>query len=97
MRRHRSGTHGLRAGVAALALALAGTALAQSAGGDFTVKKSVIAGGSATASGGDFRVAATAGQHDAGSMQGGDLTVRGGFWPAASAAPDDRIFANGFD
>ena len=89
----------LRAAVGVVALALAGAALAQSAGGDFILKKSVIAAGSATASGGDFLISATAGQHDAGVMQGGDFTALGGFWPAGEiAAPGDiGIFANGFE
>ena len=90
---------GLRVAVLAAMLAVAGTAVAQSTGGDFTLKKSVIAGGSATAGGGDFQLAATAGQHDAGVMQGGDFTVRGGFWPAgaASVPNTDGIFADGFE
>ena len=95
-----SSAHRLRAGgAAALALTLAGAALAQSAGGDFTLKKSVIAGGSTVAGGGDFQLNATAGQHDAGKMQGGDFIARGGFWPAgAASAPDaDGVFANGFE
>lgn len=74
----------------------AGAALAQSSGGDFAVRKSVIAAGSAQAQGGDFHVAATAGQHDTGAMSGGDFTAKAGYWPVAGP-PDDRIFRNGFD
>ena len=74
-----------------------GVALAQSAGGDFRVTKSVVAGGSATASGGAFRSSATAGQHDAGTAQGGAFSVQGGFWPATGAAQGDTIFRSGFE
>lgn len=77
----------------------AGVAYAQVAGGDYTVKKSVIAGGSATNSGGDFRASTTIGQADAGSASGGDFRVQGGFWPASGVAPPtgDAIFCDGFE
>lgn len=77
-----------------------GAALAQSAGGEFAVKKSVIAGGSATAAGGSFDSSATLGQADAGQMSGGGFTVQGGFWPeSASTTPPsgDEIFQDGFE
>ena len=99
MHAHVSSVHWLRTGVVVVALTLTGAALAQSAGGDFTLRKSVVAGGSATASGGDFQSAATAGQHDAGKMQGGDFIARGGFWPAGEASVSDAsgVFADGFE
>lgn len=89
----------LLAALACVPLVGTAPAWAQSAGGDFTLKKSVIAGGSATASGGEFQLNATLGQHDAGKMQGGDFTARGGFWPAGTAsAPDaEGIFSDGFE
>ena len=68
-------------------------------GGDFTVQKSVIAGGSGAQSGGSFRVQGTLGQREAGSMAGGPFAVAGGFWVDghASPPPEDRLFGDGFE
>jgi len=77
-----------------------GVALAESSGGDIEVKKSVIAGGSATSSGGNFHVSATAGQHDAGASTGGSFSVHGGFWPSNAEPSEpigDEIFCDGFE
>jgi hypothetical protein len=77
-----------------------GVLFAQSTGGEFTLKKSVLASGSATVAGGDFRSSATAGQHDAGTSSGGDFRVQGGFWPAVGGAPPpdgSAIFCDGFE
>jgi hypothetical protein len=82
--------------VALLLAALCGSAFAQPAGGDFTVRRSVVAAGTVEAVGDDFIVTATAGQSDAGRMQGGDFRVQGGFWPAPLGSPA-RIFQDGFE
>lgn len=83
--------------LAAIALASLG-AIAQSAGGNYRVRKSVIAAGSATLQAGPYRATATAGQPEPGTLSGGDLRVQGGFWPAPppTAAPDP-LFADGFE
>jgi hypothetical protein len=90
---------GYRARFATLVLlgVLAGAALAQSSGGDFSVPRVVVAGGSASASGGDFRVTATSGQPEAGIGSGGTFRVQGGFWPQQAAPSGDAIFCDGFE
>lgn len=75
----------------------AGAVLAQSQGGDFKLRKSVISGGGAVSQAGTFGVAVTAGQHDAATSRGGGFVVKGGFWPQAGAFPSDIIFCNGFE
>lgn len=81
-----------------MACALAtGAVLAQSQGGDFAVKKSVVSGGGTVLQGGGFRAAVTAGQHDAATSRGGGFVVKGGFWPQAGASPGDAIFCDGFE
>lgn len=85
-------------GVAVLLAAVCGTAFAQSAGGDFAVKRSRIAGGGGESSGGDVIVTGTAGQHDAGeAMQGGDLRVLGGVWPERGVPLPAALFGDGFE
>lgn len=79
----------------ALAAAIAGSALAQSAGGDFAITREVIAGGGGSAQGGDFGVAATAAQPATGVSSGGDFTVRGGFH--VPVARGDPLFSDGFE
>lgn len=86
--------------ILAVCIPCPGVALVQSSGGDIEVKKSVIAGGSATSSGGNFHISATAGQHDAGASTGGRFTVQGGFWPDSAESPEpigDKIFHDGFE
>ena len=80
-------------------LATPGLLSAQSAAGDYTVEKSVIAAGSMRTEAGDFVVDATAGQHDSGQSQAGDFQVSGGFWPSAGVAPpsEPEIFRDGFE
>jgi hypothetical protein len=39
----------------------------------------------------------TIGQPDAGTLSGGGLVLRGGFWTGAAGAPNDVIFADGFE
>ncbi len=82
---------------AAIALVSLG-AIAQSSGGDYRVRKSVIAAGSATLQAGAYRATATAGQAEPGTLSGGSFRVQGGFWPAppTTTAPD-ALFADGFE
>ena len=64
---------------------LAGSLAAQ-AGGDFTMTKTVIAGGGGRAAGGNFTLDVTVGQPVAGSNSaGGNLNLFPGFW-----SPDER-------
>jgi hypothetical protein len=72
---------------------MAGIAAAQS-GGDFAIRKSVVAAGSQRASGGDYRIEASAGQHDTGLAVGGAFRAEGGFWPEPAPL---RIFCDGFE
>lgn len=78
-----------------LAMACAGTALAQSSGGDFAITRQVIAGGGASASGGGFAAAATNGQASVDVATGGAFAVRGGFHVPADL--NDPLFSDGFE
>ena len=80
-------------------LAFAGTAIAQSSGGDFALTRDVIAAGGGQAAGGDFAIVGTTAQAVPGIAQGGDSTLRGGFHlPAADTPPQGSdIFSNGFE
>ena len=86
----------VRLAFAALLVANSGTSVSQSGGGDYTLRKSVVAGGTVEAVGGDFIVTVTAGQAEAGGAvsQGGAFRVEGGFWPEQRPDP---MFANGFE
>ena len=80
------------------ALALAGTAVAQSSGGVFTLNPQSIAAGGGRATGGNFELEGTIGQHDASNAQsGGVFTLTGGFHRRAASAADGAIFSNGFE
>ena len=79
----------------ALAAAVAGSALAQSSGGDFAITRQVIAGGGTSAQGGDFGLAGTAAQAAPGVSSGGAFTVRGGFHVPAPRG--DPLFSDGFE
>ncbi len=65
------------------------TANAQIAsGGNYTIEKSVIAGGGATSSSGNYTVEGTIGQNAAGTVQqNSSFKVQPGFWTAEPFAP----------
>lgn len=85
--------------LAALVLALAGTALAQSAGGDFAITREVVAGGGGRATGGSFIATTTTAQPVAALSSGGDFVLSGGFQVPAGPAPPlgPDIFRDGFE
>lgn len=69
-------------------------AVAQS-GGQFTITKSVIAGGGGQSSGGQFTIDGTIGQSIAGtSSTGGQFDLTGGFWGGV-AAPASSVTVSG--
>src|SRR5688500_11521071 len=69
---------------------LAATILCQS-GGQFTITKSVIAGGGGNASGGTFSVNGTIGQPVAGvPMTGGTFNLESGFWAGGELLADNE-------
>lgn len=71
---------------------------AQSGDGAYRIESSVVAGGGRAASGGAYRLDGTFGQSASAILSASDYRVYGGFWAsAASSAPTDPIFANGFD
>lgn len=60
----------------------------QSSGGNFTMQKSVVAGGGTTSSGGSFSLAGTVGQTAAGDFsQNATFNERSGFWASDVQAP----------
>ena len=80
-----------------VALALAGTALAQSSGGPYALKAHAIAGGGRATSG-PFDLRGSIAQHDAGTRQsGGAFDLTGGFHRRATGVPDNEIFDDGFE
>ena len=68
----------------------------QSSGGDFTITRSVIAGGGGVSTGGGFLLRGTTGQLESGTSTGGDFSLRGGFW-APSAPLTELVFLDGFE
>ena len=56
-------------------------------GGQFSIEKSVIAGGGGISSGGTFTANGTIGQSVAGNVSGGPYSVKSGFWTPAPLAP----------
>lgn len=80
------------------ALALIGSARAQSSGGVYTLNPQSIAGGGGRSTGGVFSVEGTIGQHDASNVLGGGVfELTGGFHQRAQGAPGDALFGNGFE
>lgn len=71
--------------------------LAQSSGGEFSVTRSVIASGGATATGGAFSLTGTIGQSATAVSSGGEFTVSGGFWPRTPLDRPDPVFLDGFE
>jgi len=82
------------ASVASVFLADAG---AQSSNGAYRIERSVVAGGGGSAAGDGFRLSGTFGQSATASLSAAGFGLYGGFWPLAGTAPNDLIFANGFD
>jgi hypothetical protein len=81
---------------AALAFAFASTVAAGDAG--YRIESSSIDAGTPVASDGNgYRLRGSVGQPDAGVLAGSGYLLRGGFWPGASLAPNDIIFADGFE
>ncbi len=79
-------------------LAIASTTPGASAGTGYRIESSSIDGGTPVASDGDgFHLRGSVGQPDAGVLAGSGYLLRGGFWPGASLAPNDIIFADGFE
>jgi hypothetical protein len=78
----------------ALAVALTGTALAQSGGGNYTLRKQVIAPGGVAAAAG-YRIEATSAEPGAGTQSGGGFRLTGGF--QTPRPPPDALFADGFE
>jgi hypothetical protein len=72
-------------------------AMPAQAGDTYRIVRAEVADGGATLSGGAFRLSGTAGQPVVGTVAAGSFVLAAGFWNAASAPADDRIFANGFD
>lgn len=66
--------------------------------GAVVVRRHVVAGGGATSSNGAITLRGTSGQCEADALDANGATthLQGGYWAVASA-PDDRIFANGFE
>lgn len=79
-------------------LALAGAALAAAAA-PYELHRARLAAGGDSASGGPYHLVGTLGQSEAAdSASGGVYALSTGFHRRAGAlAPDDRLFANGFE
>lgn len=67
---------------------------AQSSGGVYTVRKSVITGG-ATTQAGQYRLTGTVSQAAAGIASNGSYKINGGFHQAATVG--DALFCDGFE
>ena len=74
----------------------AGLVSAQSSGGNYTLRKSVIGAG-IWAQGSPYRIEATAGQPSAGVATGGSYRVTAGFHRPSQPGGIDPLFCNGFD
>jgi len=89
----------LIAGVSFLSIALfANQAPAQSAGGNFSLRKSTVDSGGGTSSGGVYSISGTIAQVDANpqAAESDTFTLAGGFWGVISVL-GDLIFKDGFE
>lgn len=88
-----------RAALIALALnaAFATVGHAQSSGGPYEIKASVIAGGGSPIAGGSFQITSTIGQAATTTLSGAGFVVVDGYWAPVGSLIGDLIFANGFD
>src|SRR5690606_20935700 len=83
---------------AALAFAFAFASTVAAGDGGYRIDSSSIDAGRPVASDGNgYRLRGRVGQPDAGVLAGSGYLLRGGFWPGASLAPNDIIFADGFE
>lgn len=71
-------------------------AVAAQSGGPYVVTEFAIAGGGATLGGGSFRLSGTIGESASTPLAASGYRLYAGFWVPATA-PNDSIFANGFD
>jgi hypothetical protein len=70
--------------------------LAAQSGGQFSIQKSVIAGGGGRSTAGAFDLTGTIGQSAAGTTSsGGSFQVTGGFWGGGSGAPVSNVAIGG--
>jgi hypothetical protein len=73
-------------------------ALAQASGGPYAIPRQSIDGGAVAAASASFQVRGTVGQADAAPPASGAVfSVRGGFHAVALVAPNDAVFADGFE
>ena len=88
-----------RAAPAALLLGVASMAqaAAQSSGGPYDIKSSVIAGGGSPIAGGNFQITSTLGQAATSTLSGAGFVIVDGFWAPVGGLGSDLIFANGFE
>lgn len=70
---------------------------AQSSGGPYRIKASVIAGGGRPIAAGPFQITGTIGQAATSTLAGGGHVLFDGFWAPVGGVQGDRIFTNGFD
>ncbi|MEM9529952.1 MAG: hypothetical protein AAGA23_03475 [Pseudomonadota bacterium] len=81
-----------------IAAAVAGPGAAQqSSGGEFTITRSVIAGGGGNQSGGEFAVTGVTGQAAVGQSEGGEFSLKGGFFASDVQPLSGEIFLDGFE
>lgn len=66
-------------------------------GGPYAIAPATIAGGGGTLTGGSFKLSGTIGQPATTTLSAASYRLQDGFWAPASAAPNDTIFANGFE
>ena len=83
--------------LAALSVAAASPGSAQQSGGEFTITKSVIAGGGGSQSGGEFTVTGVTGQAAVGQSEGGEFSLKGGFFASDVQPAGSAIFLDGFE
>lgn len=82
-----------------LALGVATAAMVRAqAGGDYELRRSVVAAGGARSTGGDFALTGSIGQDEADPLaaRSGQWSLQGGFWGGA-ADGEGGIFADGFE
>lgn len=81
-----------------LVLLIASSAGRAQSGGDYAIRRSVIATGGNGVGNTDYRMAGSSGQALAGVIGGGDYRLQGGFWREASpTALPDPLHTDGFE
>ncbi len=85
-----------RCALLAVGALVCGSSTARISGGDFEIRKAVVAGGGGVSSGGGIVLTGTIGQSVVERSVGGEFQLSGGFWTSEPERPD-LIFGDSYE